>query len=80
MDESGLAALHEDVDRGGLGWFPKEFANAVRSGEFTPELWEEITNIGIDEDDYHQLEAFLREVWSAAAPGEPFPELPPTHG
>ena len=76
MDEPGLEALLGDVRRGGLAWFPQEFADAIRAGDFTPELWERLTNIGIDEDDYRLLGKFLREVWAAVAPAEPFPAGP----
>jgi hypothetical protein len=73
MDENGLDALAADVQRGGLAWFPDEFASLIRAGALTPRHWEYFTNVMVDDDDVDQLDEYLRTVWSKAAPERPYP-------
>ena len=71
MDPGGMAHLATVVQRGSAAWFPDEFRAAIFSGELTPRLWEKLTNVSVDDDEV--LEEYLRDVWSAVAPGTPFP-------
>lgn len=73
MDPNGLQSLSIDVRRGGLAWFPEEFAAAIVNGDFTPREWERLTNVLMDDDDDALLDEYLREVWSQATPDRPFP-------
>lgn len=63
MDENDLDALASDVSRGGLAWFPDEFAGVIRSGELTPSQWEYYTNVALDKSDKDLLDQYLRQVW-----------------
>jgi hypothetical protein len=73
MDANGLRSLSNDVKRGGLAWFPDEFAEAIKSEDFTPRKWEQFTNVLMDDDDDALLDEYLRQVWSRAAPERPYP-------
>jgi hypothetical protein len=73
MDDVLMSDLTRAVDEGPLGWFPDEFAAAIKAGEFTPSRWEKLTDVLMDEDDDALLDEYLRDVWSHAAPGQPYP-------
>ena len=73
MDANGLRSLSNDVKRGGLAWFPDEFSEAIKNGDFTPRKWEQFTNVLMDDDDDALLDEYLRQVWSKAAPERPYP-------
>jgi hypothetical protein len=73
MDNVLVDDLTHDIQHGSLGWFPEEFRAAIRSGEFTPRNWEELTDVMMDDDDDELLDEYLRLVWSRAAPGRPYP-------
>jgi len=72
-DTDDLGDLTHDVKSGVLDWFPAEFATAIGAGEFTPRTWELLTDVALDDDDDELLDRYLRQVWSAAAPTEPYP-------
>jgi hypothetical protein len=72
LDEVLIEDLTHDVQHGSLGWFPDEFGAAIPTGEFTPRRWGQLTDVLMEDDDDHQLDEYLRLVWSRAAPHPPY--------
>jgi hypothetical protein len=74
MDYEGIAALGKGVADGRMAWFRDEFRTALLDGDFTPAIWEDLTGSAVDyPEEPELLDKDLREVWTAIAPGEPFP-------
>lgn len=71
MDDQGLDDLGKDVRSGALAWFPDEFADAIRAGAFTPQIWEKFVDVSVD--DKETLDEYLRLTWANAAPDRPYP-------
>lgn len=77
MDPDGLKDLATVVRNGSAPWFLEDFRAAIVEGAFTPRLWEELTDVAMDDDDDELLGDYLRDVWTAVAPGAPYPVSEP---
>jgi len=71
MDDQGLDDLGKDVRTGALAWFPDEFADAIRAGAVTPQIWEKFVDVSVD--DKETLDEYLRLTWANAAPDRLYP-------
>ena len=65
--------LAASIRLGGIPWFLDEFAEAIRSGTFTPHIWGVLTQTGLDNDDFEEMDKDLRYIWSKVAPDRPYP-------
>jgi hypothetical protein len=73
MDGQGLDDLARVIESGSASWFPEEFSDALRAGAITPQEWEKLTDVAMDDDDHELLDEYLRAVWSTASPGRAYP-------
>lgn len=68
-----LAGLSKDVQSGKYPTLEADLSTAIREGAFSPPQFGELVHMDWDDEDSDQLDATLRDLWDAVAPGKPYP-------
>jgi hypothetical protein len=73
-DRQGIDALAHDVRQPNLAWFPDEFERLLRAGGPSVQWWgSKLYRDDWTDDEADLLERDLRAIWTAVAPGRPYP-------
>lgn len=73
-DPTSIALLGQDVRKPALTWFPAEFERLLRAGAFTTGWWGRVLyRDDWTDEETPELHRDLREIWTAVAPGKPYP-------
>jgi hypothetical protein len=73
-DQRGIEALAHDVRQPNLRWFPAEFERLLRAGGPSVQWWgTKLYRDDWTDDEADLLDRDLRLIWTAIAPGRPYP-------